>query len=137
MSAPSFLHEERVAQLDTLALLARCRGAASLGPRTLPDVVRVDHETRRLFIGDGKATETPQCSETQRRLRRYAAAAMPWARAGYAVRLAVCHTPGPGTWRRQLETLASRAGAHVLAGGETSLDEGTAVSWVDIGASTR
>ena len=137
MSAPSLLHEQRVAHLDTLALLARCRRAASLGRRTLQDIMRVDHGTRRLFIGDGKASETPQRFETLCRLRRYAAAAMPWARAGYAVRLAVCHAPGPGAWCRQLETIATRAGAHVLAGGVASLDEGSEVSWVGIGASTR
>ncbi len=136
MSAPSTLHENRVAQLDTLAVLAGCRSPARLGSGTLPDVARVDRPVRRLFIGDGKATETAGCSETQRRLRRYVKATDPWRRAGFAVRVAVCHGAQSGPWRSQLEVLASRAGAQISGSGMMCLDGTTAVSWVDLVAAS-
>jgi len=72
---PSVRHDERVALLDTLAALAGFSTEAQ--PRVLPDggrpdVLRVDAIGRRIFIGDGKATETPGNEQTRRRLRHYA-----------------------------------------------------------------
>ncbi len=132
MSAPSLLHEHRVQLLASLADLATCTASARLDPGLLPDVVRADHRHRRLLVGDGKATETAGCAATARRLTRYSRASVPWARAGYTVRLVLCHDLHTDGWSGVLRRAAAAAGLQVVDSGTTTLDGASAVTWADL-----
>jgi hypothetical protein len=131
------MHEERVLCLETLAGLLSCRGDVNLGPGLNPDVARVSLLRQRLVVGDAKATETPGCTETHRRLRHYIRAAGPWIASGYAVRVAICHSPPARQWRQQLERDARVCGLEVVSSGMLPTAPFEVVSWVDLGYSTK
>jgi hypothetical protein len=130
MGAPSELHEGRCSTLESIAFLAGCSTPASLGPGCFPDVVLLDSSTRRLFVGDGKASETSGNFETLRRLRRYARSAVPWAIEGYTIRFAICHDAGAAGWDVTLRSVLGCAGLGLLRTGRLLLDD-VAIYWAD------
>src|SRR5690349_11778010 len=100
MSAPSALHEGRVAVLETLADLAGYTTHVNLGSHAIPDLSRIHRCDPRLFVADAKATESPSCTSTRYRLSRYAAMIKDWSRRGFEVDVALAH--GPDSGRRWL-----------------------------------
>lgn len=68
MSAPTAAHERRLATLETLAVLAGYAEPAEL-PGVLPDVLLARGGS--LFLGEAKATETPDSVAARERLARY------------------------------------------------------------------
>jgi hypothetical protein len=135
---PSSEHEGRVAVLDTLAVLAGF--ATDARPRVLPDgsrpdVLRVDQLRRRIFIGDGKASETPGREETRRRLRHYAA----WGvrASGYGeVTLALCvgRPSDAGRWATLLRDLSRETKVRGLSVAEIETDLVIAITMRSLGA---
>lgn len=80
MAAPSVQHEARVATLDALARLSGFSEPLPLQRHLLgiPDVARFHPRSRAIFIGDGKATESPGNSATSQRLWRYSKFLVDW-----------------------------------------------------------
>jgi len=74
VSAPTAAHEQRVGELETLAILAGYTVPIRMPWRLRPDVLRSHPATPGLFIGDAKETEGPSCADTLRRLRWYVTA---------------------------------------------------------------
>src|SRR4051812_39280177 len=67
-------HQQRVEVLEEMARIAGFDVETLVFPDgTRPDVLRGCSESRRLFIGDAKDTESPGCTATRLRLTRYAA----------------------------------------------------------------
>lgn len=135
MSAPSDLHEERVALLDARAVLSGHLVLARLALRETPDVVRLDPARQHLFVGDAKATETPGCAATQARVHAYLRATRRWSRHGFTARVALCHgrpDQAPG-WTDLLLHAARCAAVGVTRSGCDDLEPGTVVTWVDLG----
>lgn len=91
MSVPSAEHEYRVALLETVATLAGFTRDFSLGPDLYPDVVRADTRARCVFVGDAKASESPQNPSTLARLARYLSAAEHCFPAGADLSVVVAH----------------------------------------------
>src|SRR4051794_40986694 len=84
LSRDTSAHAQRVQLLDDLAVLAGfpLRYKFRLPDGRQPDVFRVDVARHRIFIGDGKKTETPGCTATGARLHSY----FIWLRTHVAVR---------------------------------------------------
>lgn len=134
------IHDGRADFLDALAALLGCVTPISttLPDGARPDVLRVGLESRMLFIGDGKNTETPTCAATEARLRRYFA----WARAhadlgGRAV-VALCFGAGWQSfgWRTMLTGLAAEAGLETERSGADTFGADY-VAWVALRARPR
>jgi hypothetical protein len=130
--APTSLHEQRVELLTAVAAMGGCRSAVELDGRLRPDVALADHRTRRLFVGDAKATETVGCQATGRRLRRYLRAAVPWCRVGYRLRVVLCASPSSGRREDGLVTLAAAVGLRTSTEGTITVGAQHEFSWVDI-----
>lgn len=131
MGAPTVTHESRVEDLETLATLAAFTAPLALPWRLRPDVVRINAESRALFLGDAKATETPGCAATFARLRWYAAglrtlaSRIEWA----LVALAVEAGPCVPEWRRTiLRAFAADAAATVMRTSTACFDDTAVVS---------
>jgi len=95
MGAPSIDHEARVATLQAIATLAGFHQNASRELESLghPDVMRLSPQCKGLFVGDGKATETPGNRATIARLSRYSELLVRWhAATGAPVILCVAFT---------------------------------------------
>lgn len=136
MSAPGADHELRVELLDACAALSGHTLACRLSDRDIPDVVRVDLRHRRLFVGDGKDTETPGCAATSARLHSYARALRPWLTAGFSARLAVCHgrAEHDAGWTAVLEHAVRCAALDATPGAAEQLEPGAILTWVDVRA---
>src|SRR4051812_19308735 len=93
MSAPSGLHDARQSMLETIAQLSGYCTRTTWADGEVPDLVRIHHSVPSVFVGDAKATESPGCEATRRRLTRYFRTARRWNKAGFDVRVALCH-PG-------------------------------------------
>ena len=135
MSAPSSAHEQRVRTFETVAVLAGVTVPVAIGPECLPDLALASADGTVLLVGDAKATETPGCSATARRLTRYLRAVRPLVERGVVVRLAVCHgdVGRVGGWKDQLENLACVARVALVRRATTfALDHGTVVTSVDL-----
>jgi hypothetical protein len=104
MGAPSLGHEDRVAELESLATLAGFTSDARLPWRLRPDVARICPSTGAMFLGDAKQTEDPGCAATLRRLRWYgiAMASMPRQAYPFTVALAVPAGSCGAGWARAL-----------------------------------
>jgi hypothetical protein len=76
VGAPTDAHEQRVGELETLAILAGYTTPVDMPWRLRPDVLRGSPATGGLFIGDAKETERPSCADTLRRLCWYVTAAV-------------------------------------------------------------
>lgn len=140
MSAPSTLHEDRVRTLETVAALAGIVVPASIGPECVPDVARVSIDGTVVLVADAKATETPGCTATIGRLRRYVRAVRPLVEAGVIVRVAVCHGDRGRVddWQRNLTQLVAFAGLAVARGSAThGFDADTFVTSVDLRKAER
>lgn len=111
MGAPSVAHEQRVAELGTLAALAGFTSMTTMPWRIRPDVVRTCPATAALFLGDAKETERPGNAATYGRLRWYALAAAATSRPGRRITVALA-VPGERQ-TRPFERLLARA---MLAG---------------------
>ena len=135
MTAPSTLHEERVALLEACAVLAGHLTPGRLAPDEYPDVVRLDLHRCSLFVGDAKATETPGCAATRARVHGYLRAIRAWTRDGFTARVALCHgrPDQAGGWTELLQHAARCAAIDVTHTGCDDLEPGTVVTWVDIG----
>jgi hypothetical protein len=75
VGAPTAGHEQRAAELDTLAVLAGYTAPLTMPWRLRPDVLRACPATGGLFVGDAKETEAEGCEATFARLRWYVVAA--------------------------------------------------------------
>lgn len=132
MGAPSQLHEERVAILDAIAVLAGFPAPARLVMGGLPDVLRVDPVGLGLFIGDGKETEVPSCRETQVRLRGYVSQLSRWSDLDRRGLLALC-IPGmsPVTaWMEMLCRIAEEERFPARSDGVATLSSDHCLVWV-------
>jgi hypothetical protein len=134
MTAPSDQHEERVAVLETMALLAGVTQLLHLPGDGRPDVARISVDGAVVLVADAKDTETPGCSETSRRLRRYARALRDLIEGAVAVRLAICHGRPAATheWERTLSCVARDVGLRQSAAGSCAVDGHTVVAWIDL-----
>lgn len=135
MTAPSVAHEDRVRALETLAVLAGAAIPAEIGGECVPDVARISADGAVLLVADAKATETPGCEATARRLLRYIRAVRPMVEGGVVVRLAVCHGDPrqQKEWQRRLSLLATSAGLATAERPATAtFDADTLVTWVDL-----
>lgn len=131
MAAPSLLHESRVARLRDLGLLSGHTTPFRLGRWLAPDVALRDTTALRLFVADAKATERSTNPETRSRLRAYASALVPWRRAGFAIRVTLCVTPGDDEgWTAILADLANPASSVRVA----TLAPDERLVWVDLPA---
>ena len=126
---PSLLHEERVNALRTMCNLTGCSEVGTLGEGLLPDVYLVDSASNRRIIGDAKASETPGCSATQRRLGRYLRAVVIEADPRWRTRIALAAGADPA-WLHMLASLASNWGLEVQRRGSTRLDT-LSIHWID------
>jgi len=134
MVSPSLVHEQNVDLLDSLAILSGHSMFLDFGHDSIPDVVRLDIRNGRVFVGDGKATETPGCSATELRLGRYASAVARWAKLGFTVRLAICHNRhwDSGGWLAVLGRSAKRAGLVEVGRGAATIEVRSTVTWMDL-----
>lgn len=133
MSAPSELHEARVAVLADLASLAGYSVSAAVDDRLRPDLVRLHRSVPALMIADAKATERPTDEATVRRLLGYASAATLWAESRFDVDIALCHGPDPGrSWSTALHRIVDYTGARVARTTYADIDDATAVTVVTI-----
>jgi hypothetical protein len=131
MSAPSATHEARRTWLGDMATLAEYVIEVPLAVDRRPDVVRLHQRRPALLVGDAKATETPRCRDTRRRLAAYFASARRWSSAGFDVGVVLIHNLDPiNGWVSLLEVAADDTHAPILLGGLVALDQRTAVSWV-------
>lgn len=140
MSAPSELHETRVDLLLALAMLAGLTIPTQIDPLRIPDVARRSPDGRRLLLADAKATESPRCRETARRLAAYLRCCRPYVAEGIQVRLALCHgyERGQPTWCDLLRGVSSATYVCTDRPDRAMLTEDAWVSWVDLrGLSTR
>lgn len=121
--------------LENVAVLAGVVVPTSIGPECIPDVARASVDGTLVLVADAKATETPGCVATIRRLRRYVRAVRPLVEAGVAVRLALCHGDAEHVddWQRDLRELAAFVGLAVLRPPWTEVfDARTLVTSVDL-----
>lgn len=131
MSAPSILHEHRVALLQDLADLAGFFRAASLGRSLRPDVCRLRPGGPAILVADAKATESPEDDATRLRLLGYASSAAAWVSARFQVTLMVCHGLDPSRqWQEGLAAVAEIAGLEPSRFTYAVLDHTTAVTSV-------
>lgn len=131
MSAPSAVHESRVALLQDLAQLAGFTVPTRLDSRLRPDLVRLHRARAILLIADAKATERPDDFATKLRLLGYARAATRWLAAGIAVDLAICHdATDSGHWQRGMESLMTIAGLQVARTGRRDIDQESTVTFL-------
>ena len=134
LGAPSELHELRVRYLETLATLVGHTSEIQLYRGNRPDVVRADPRRLGLFIGDAKASESPGCRETRRRLAEYISSADVWLRAGYTANLAICHGAERNeSWAALLNSLADWSGYSAQRLNVYRLDRDTSVTSVEVG----
>jgi hypothetical protein len=131
MAGPSDAHEARCAMLETAAFIAGCTASGALDPGCYPDVLLLDRASKRLFVGDGKSSETSGNHETQRRLRRYARAAVPWVVGGYTTRFAICRDAVAAAWDVTLSEVVQDAGLRVWRKGSVNFDDAI-IDWVDV-----
>ena len=136
MSAPSAAHERRRAELNDLAMLAGYGVILRLAERVLPDVARTDGCGGH-FVGDAKSTESPGCTDTFRRLARYARYMAYLGGNGGVVALAVPAEAPLAQWSDVLEAAVRSAGLRSISGGATVLGPGTAVVHVRTRGRTR
>lgn len=134
MSAPGERHEQRARVLEACADLSGHCSPCRLSADDLPDLVRADVRSRRLFVGDAKNTESPGGKRTQARLFSYARALRPWLAGGFAVRLAVCHgrAAHDARWHALLRHALSCAGLEAGGSGSVDLGAGTIIAWIDV-----
>lgn len=132
MSAPSAAHEARCKLIMGLATLAGLTVPSAIGAGLIPDVVRSDSRGLNLLVGDAKASESPGCSETARRLRRYFVALWDESLSGVTTRVVLAVSAGSVStalsWSRTLEGCCElpHARAASLLLGDTSL------VWIDV-----
>lgn len=128
------VHNDKVRFLDALAVLMGCKeaigGALPYGEH--PDVVRVDSKHGILFIGDGKNTESPGCTDTRLRLLRY----LRWLAAHVSDRdrsgiFSICFGRKADSegWLETVGILAHEAGLPCPEYGVTSFGPGLNVVW--------
>lgn len=128
------VHEERVAVLEQLAILAGCTSKCILRPGLLPDVCAASATRPTLFIGDAKATEGPRDTASHTRFRRYLRAAVRLRERGASVRMAICCAPHEAhAWAGELRRLARSEGVAVVRDGVIDLGGRCYVSWIDLG----
>lgn len=133
MSAPSNLHENRRMLLGEMATLAGYTIELRFAVNQRPDVVRFHPLKLSLLVGDAKATESPGCEETRRRVAGYLRTARRWQRAGFDIRVALCHPPDPDSrWASLLASAAADVRAVALPGGVTTIDDRTSVTWIRV-----
>lgn len=134
MTAPSDLHQERVAVLETMAVLAGVSQPLHLPGDGRPDVARISVDGSVVLLADAKDTETPGCSDTSRRLRRYARALRDLGEGAVAVRLAICHGRPAATraWERTLSWVVRDVGLRPFTVDSCAVDRHTVVAWVDL-----
>lgn len=134
MSAPSEAHEQRRALLCNVASLAGLTEQMVLGVGLQPDVALRCRSKRLLLIGDAKATESPGCRATARRLRHYGGALFEVVRSGIGVRLVLSV---PACEQREVDGWAIMLldAAWMLpqsASGHVRLDDLASLVWVDL-----
>lgn len=100
--------------LDAIAILSgfKVPGTGGLPDGCRPDVLRLTVDSKRLFIGDAKATETPGNSESFLRLHAYSRWAAGVCAGGGAVVVMLC-TPTVSSaygWGQTLKEAAEMAG---------------------------
>lgn len=135
MSAPSQLHEDRVAVLGDLATLAGYTAQASIDGRLRPDLVRLDPRRHALLLADAKATESPADVATRGQLLRYAQVAQLWAVADFDVDLGVAHGPEERrAWATCLLEVGRRASFSDVRPWAVEIDDAT---WVTVVALRR
>lgn len=111
-------HARRSEFLKDLALLMGFFSAAARLPDgRIPDVLRFTEDSRRLFVGDAKATETPGNIATQLRLLAYCHSIADYLRViGDEAVFAVCcgRFRDVAGWTKGLLTLTREAGLCVM-----------------------
>lgn len=126
-------HGRRVEFLDSLAILMGCEGAlgGELPDGRRPDVLRYDLERRRLFVGDGKHSESPGNKETQARLQRYLKWLCAHVEGGGLGVFAVCFgkESDTGAWTSTIEMLGREVGLDHMRRGVKRFEPELVVVW--------
>ncbi|MFC1678653.1 hypothetical protein ACFL2T_00335 [Elusimicrobiota bacterium] len=130
-------HDRRVAELKTLGALLGCHEdiGNQLPDGRRPDVVRLSHSKRLLFIGDAKDTESPGSRASQARLEAY----LSWMRANVASGarglMVICYGRRTDTegWLSTLTTLADECGIEVQDAGTETFGPGLWITWLYMG----
>lgn len=131
---PSACHEYLRSVLDGIAILSGFTDNLQAGfpDGRRPDVLRLDSPSNALFVGDAKASESPDCCATATRLLDYFVRSKPFVAGGRTLMFAICCRRGAHSeeWRQLLVTLCLEVGLAPTHSGHDRLDEEVNLAWV-------
>lgn len=139
MGAPTKAHEQRIDVLRDMAAVAGLVESFSLGVGLEPDVALRRRSSALVLVGDAKATETPGCAATSRRLSTYAWSLIDVVRRGVRARLVLAvPTSGERITRAWCDVLAIAAPPVPRSTpSHARVDESTTLIWLDLVGWTR
>lgn len=133
MTAPTGLHESRVATIRSALRLAGFTPDEPFDTNSRPDVVGVDHHRHRIVIADAKASESAGTYATRIRLADYFRAADRWREAGFEVAALMCvPAESASRWLELLVSAAALAGLPARNSPTVDLGNGDAFVTVTI-----